>query len=222
MSEFKFTRNDRAEVVDALKEIFLSPLGADYKKNYYTPETGDEDCEKILNAAETLSGGSNITGNLMARGLELLITSGEIQPRESEEAEILAEPEEDTRPRDKNGKLLSPQQIAWSEYRTFCETASMAEINRRKQVDQGFANFVRKSLQREMTHEIGDAVVPVGAPTSPRVAPTPELVAFAQAYQAELSENLRPKGGFIKLRGEMIPYNKFIETVNRATACGLL
>jgi hypothetical protein len=221
-TEFTFTADNGQEVVDALREIFLSPLGEVYKKSYYTKESGDADLEKILRAAQLITGSPEITVNAMARALELLIDSGEIQPRDYAPAAELTEPEEDTRPRDKNGKLLTPQQIQWSEYRQFAETASTAEVNRRKQTDAGFASFVRKNLQREMSQEIGDAVVPEGTSRLPRHDANSELVDFARKYSVEPVANLKPKGGFVTLAGEQLPWSSFQLLLKRATDSHLI
>lgn len=221
MSKFTFTVDNEQEITDAFREIFLTPLGEKYKADYYDRETEDDHTAKILRAAQLVAGGPNITVNAMARGLELLISAGEIRPREEEVSEELVEPEEDTRPRDRNGRLLTDAQIKWSEYRQFAETASMAEINLRKQQDPGFANFVRKNMEREMGGGVGDAVTPVGTPSS-RVAPTQELTDFARKYQVEPYQNLKPRNGVVLLAGEHVPYSRFIDLVNRATSCGLL
>jgi hypothetical protein len=219
--QITFEGTDRQEVVDALKEIFATEIGQDYRDNYYTAGTGDEDLEKILRAAQLVTGSPNITVASMKRGLELLIDSGDLKPKDFSPSAPLEEPVEDTRPRDRNGKLLSEAQLKWSEYRKFAETASSAEIKRRKQTDGSFANFVRKSLEREMGGGVGDAVTPIGTPTS-RVAPTAELIDFARKYQVEPTQNLKPKGGYVRLGGEQIPYGTYLDLVNRAAACGLL
>jgi len=220
-NEFTFTAENAQEVTDALREIFLTPLGEDYRDNYYTKERGDDDLEKILNAAQLVAGGPNITVRNMEQALRLLIDSGEIKPRDFETATPLEEPEEDTRPRDRNGKLLTDVQIRWSEYRQFAETASMADINKRKVTDPSFASFVRKNWERQLAQPVGDAVVPVGTPTS-RVAPTQELIDFARKYQVEPSQNLKPRNGVVILAGEQIAYGRFLDLVNRSTACSLL
>lgn len=222
--QITFEASDRQEVVDALKEVFLTEIGQHYKNDCYTVENGDEDLEKILRAAQIVAGGPNLTVDAMRRGLELLVNSGEIRPRDFESSPELTEPEEDTRPRDKNGKLLTPQQIQWSEYRQFAETASMAEVRRRKETDSGFANFVRKNLQREMAQEIGDAVVPEGQANGQRTSRqiSGDLVNFVHAFRAEPSENLRPKGGYVLLGGRKIPHSELIEKIGAATNAGLL
>jgi hypothetical protein len=220
--EIVFTTDEDKEIEGALKEIFnTTEVGQGYKKNYYIKARCDEDYDKLVAAAIQITGGPFICGRHLQHALTLLIDSGEIKPKNFTPAAKFEEPEEDTRPRDRNGKLLSEAQIAWSSMRQFAETASMAEINRRKASDPEFANFVRKNLEREMSQEIGDAVVPAGAPQSKaRVNQT--LVDFARKYNAEPSQNLKPRGGFILLAGEQVPYSQFLELVNAATNARLL
>jgi hypothetical protein len=222
--QFTFTVGDRYEVVNALKEIFLTPIGESYKQNFYTEERGEEDLEKILRAAKLVVGGPNITVAAMTRGLELLIDSGEIQPKDFTPSTPLEEPVEDTRPRDKNGKLLNESQLRYKEYREFSERASMAEVNKRKQTDAGYASYIRKQLASEMNQPVGDAVIPEGQANAQRTSSqvSGDLVNFVHAFRAELSQNLKPKGGYVTLAGRQIPYSHFIEQVDAATAAGLL
>ncbi len=218
---FHYEEDDN-EVASALKNILANTeVGRDYKANYNTNATGAADYVKILNAAVAIAGGPMITEDILLHALTLLIDSGEIKSKNRTQAVQLDEPEEDTRPRDKNGKLLTPQQIQWSSFRQFAETVSMAEISRRKASDPEFANFVRKNLEREMAQEIGDRVEPAGQSTT-KTRVNQELTEFARKYNQEPSQNLRPRGGFVLLAGEQIPYPQFIELVNKATAARLL
>jgi hypothetical protein len=239
--EYRFHYDeDDHEVASALKQIFLTTeVGRDFKANYNTNATGEANYEKILNAAVRIAGGPMITEGILLHALTLLIDSGEIKRKGFTPAAQLDEPEEDTRPRDKNGKVLTPQQIQWSSFRQFVETggqrlnsqtgqleptggpASMDEINRKKQSDPEFANYVRKALQTEMNQEIGDAVTPAGEPTT-KTRANQDLVDFARKYNQEPSQNLKPRGGVVLLAGEQIPYPQFIELVNKATAARLL
>jgi hypothetical protein len=214
---------DRDELVLTLKEVFEnSEVGRLYKRSYYTTESGDIHLEQIIRAARLISGGSNVSKSNLVQALSLLLDAGEIQPKEFAPAAELTEPEPDTRPKDKNGKLLSPQQIQWSEYRQFAETASMAEVNRRKQTDAGFASFVLKNMQREMSQEIDDAVTPLGTSSLPRHDASNELVVFARKYSVEPVANLKPKGGFVTLAGEQLPWSSFQLLLKRATDSHLI
>jgi hypothetical protein len=220
--EVVFSTDEVEEIESALKHIFnTTEAGQDYQKNYASMARIDEDYDKIVRAASQIAGGSYIHEGHLQHALTLLIDSGELRPKKVTPAAQLAEPEEDTRPRDKNGKLLTPQQIQWSEFRRFAEQASMSEINLRKQSDPEFASYVRKSLQREMAQEIGDAVTPAGAPQN-KARVNQNLVDFARKYNAEPSQNLKPRGGVVLLAGEQIPYSQFLELVNAATNARLL
>jgi len=219
--EIVFTPDETKEVVDALREIFTTGIGRTYKRSYYTEERGDEDLEKILRAAQLVTGRSEVSARAMARGLELLIDSGELQPRDLTPAAPLEEPEE--RPTDKNGRPLTDGQIAWSEMRRFAETASMVEISKRKSTDPAFATFVRKNWERQLAQPVGDAVVPAGETNLlPRHTPDQHLVEFARKFQSEPSQNLKPRNGLVILAGEQLPYSQFIDLVNKATAARLL
>jgi hypothetical protein len=125
------------------------------------------------------------------------------------------------RPRDKSGKLLTPQQIQWSSFRQFAETASMAEINRRKASDPEFANFVRKNLEREMSQEIGDRVTPAGEPEKKSKA-NAELLDFVQKYNRTPSDALKPRGGYVKLDGELLPHSTYLSLIERAAQARLI
>ena len=138
------------------------------------------------------------------------------------QAAQLEEQEEDLRPRDKNGKLLTPQQIVWSEMTTFANTATPDAIRQRRHIDSVFADFVRTNLRREMAAtEVGDAVTPAGQPTT-KARASQELVDFARKYNAEPIANLRPKGGFVRLEGEQLTWATFNDLLSRASAANLL
>ena len=217
-----FSLDDDYEIESAIRHITATTeVGKDYAKNYYTTANCDSDYDKIVAGASQIAGGSFIHEGHLQHALTLLIDSGELKPKKFIQAAPLEEPVEDTRPRDKNGKLLTPQQIQWSEFRRFADQASMSEINLRKQSDPEFANYVRKALQVEMNQEIGDAVTSAGSPTA-KTRVNQNLVDFARKYNAEPSQNLKPRGGFVLLAGEQLPYSQFLELVNAATNARLL
>ena len=221
--EITFNVDDRDEMVSALKEIFATTaVGRNYKKNYYTKETGDADHEKLVKAATLVAGSENISQSHLVRALTLLLDSGEIQPKDFTQAAPLEEPQEDTRPRDKNGKLLNESQLRYREYRQFAETASMDAINKRKRTDPGFASYVRKAYEAEVKQPIGDGVVPEGQSKLPRHDVSQTLVDFARKYNAEPITNLRPKGGFVTLAGEQIRWSDFQSLLTKATEAHLI
>jgi hypothetical protein len=218
-----FSIDERDEIVSALKEIITSTeVGKLYKTEYFVSKSGDEDAEKILAAAIRVAGGELISDKDLVRALELLMDSGEIQPKNVAQSTQLEEPEEDKRPRDKNGELLTPQQIAWSEMTQFASTATPDAIRQRRHTDHIFAEFVRTNLRREMAStEVGDAVTPAGQPTT-KARASKELEAFAQKFLVEPSANLRPKNGVVSLAGELIPWPTFNDLLGKATAARLL
>jgi len=98
----------------------------------------------------------------------------------------------------------------------------MAEINRRKQTDPGFASFVVKNVQRELQQGVGDAVTPAGTSQLPRHDVNQSLAEFARKYHAEPIVNLKPKGGFVTLAGEQMTWANFQTLLNRATDAHLI
>lgn len=220
--DITFTIDDREELVSSFKEIFATTdVGRNYKKNYFTKDRSDDDCAKMIAAAQQIAGGPNISIRYLTRALELLIASGELQPKNIAQAVPLEEPEVDNRPRGRDGKPLTDSQLKWQEYRTWSESASSSERKLRMQSDPGYATFVRKAYQAEMNQEIGDAVTPSGAPTT-KVRASQDLVSFVQKFHAEPSQNLRPRNGVVLLAGEQVSYPRFIELVNAATNARLL
>jgi hypothetical protein len=109
------------------------------------------------------------------------------------EFETVSEPEQVVEPEvptDRNGRPLTPAQIAWSEYRTFSESHSMAECKQRAKTDAGYGSFFRKQYERE-TGEVGDAVDNLNQRQPVSTAPAEELVAFAAEYYKTPTEKLR-------------------------------
>ena len=218
-----FTADDREEVAYALKEILQTEIGQAYKRDYYVQERGDDDLVKILDVAEQICGSPNITVAGMERAITLLVDSGTLRPRDIPVNEELSESEPDTRPRDKNGKLLNESQLRYREYRQFSETASMAEINKRRQSDPGYASYVRKQIASEMSQPIDGAVVPAGDQRKLEGYNGDRyLVDFAHQYRVEPSKNLQPRGGYVTLAGRQIRWVDFQTLVDRASQAGLL
>src|SRR5207249_316265 len=145
----------------------------------------------------------------MVRALSLLIKVKEIRPRDFKLNTPIEAPEPDTRPRDKNGKVLSFSQLAWKSMRAWAETHGAEECRRRARDDEEFGNFMRKNLEREFAASpVPDAVVPVLQPQGKKA--TPALIEFARKYYAEKSENLKPKAGFVTLAGEQLLHKDFV------------
>lgn len=220
--EFTFTVDERTEVIDGLKEVFMTPVGLEYKRSFYVPENGDADLEKILKAAQLVAGGPNITVGAMLRGLELVLDAGEIQPNDFAAAEPeLVEPEEDTRPRDKNGKLLTAVQIAYAEHVEYANSHSAEECRRRARSDAEFGKFMRKQLSAEMSQPIGDAVTPAGEPEK-KSRETLELRKFVTDFQNTPSDLLKPRGGYVTIGGQQMRWSDYRATLEKAAQAGLL
>jgi hypothetical protein len=214
--------DDQDEVVSALKEVFTtSEAGRNYKQNFYTKETGDSDYEKLIKAAVQIAGGPMISSGNLTHALTLLIDSGEIQPRVAVQAVQLVEEPEDLRPRGRDGKVLSASQLKWQEFRVWSETASSDERKRRMSSDPDYASYVRKSLQAEMTQEIGGAVTPAGEPEK-KIKANAELVDFVHKYNRSSRDSLKPRGGYVQLDGQPLLYSTFISLVERAAQARLL
>jgi hypothetical protein len=218
-----FTIDERDELVSALKELLRSTeIGQLYTKEYFTKARADEDGDKIIAAAVQIAGGQLISSRHLEHALDLLITSGELKAKNLTQAVQLEEPEEDKRPRDKNGKLLTQAQLDWSEMTTFAQTATPDAIRQRKHVDGKFREFIQTNLRREMQEQpVGDAVVPAGQSVTKAKA-SQQLVDFAQKFLREPSSNLRPKNGMVTLAGEQITWPTFNDLLNKATAARLL
>src|SRR6266566_3063738 len=220
---FRFdARTDEDELVSSLREVVkTSDVGRDYFENYRTEESADADANLVLNAAVRVAGGFQISANDLAVALALLIETGQIKPKNFKAAVPFDEPKIDTRPRDRNGKVLSSSQLAWKAMREWAEVHTAAECRRRAVDDVEFSNFMRLNLQREMNASpVPDAVTPIGQ--SQGAKRTPELLEFARKYNKEKSENLRPKGGYVVLDGQQILHKDFVKTVDAAIAAGLI
>ena len=155
----------------------------------------------------------------IAAAFNLLIKAGQLQPREITQVTPVEEPVEDTRPRGRDGKVLTPEQLNWASMRQFAETASMAEVNARKASDPVFAAYVRKAYEAEMSQEVGDAVVPAGQTTT-KGRSNQESRAFAEAYARTPSSDLFAKGGFVVVGGQKMSVTEFETAFNKAVAAG--
>jgi hypothetical protein len=215
--------DDRDELVSALKEILASTsVGQDYKKNYHTKDRSDEDGEKIVAAAIQIAGGPMISSRHLQHALTLLIDSGEIQPRVAVQSEQISEPEPDTRPRGRDGKVLTESQLRYQEFRVWSEAASSDERKRRMSSDPNYASYVRKSYQAEMTHEIDGAVTPAGEPDK-KIKVNAELMDFVHRYNRTPSDAIKPRGGYVHLvDAPPMLYSTFIQLVERAAQARLL
>jgi hypothetical protein len=136
----------------------------------------------------------------------------ELKEREPEPA---PEPEV---PRDRNGKPLSPSQIAWGEMARWSEQASSQEIKERRRTDPAFASFYRLNIEREARETPSTQFELAGQSQNTKQA-TPELIAFAEAYRTTPVEKVRQlrSPGF-----NALGYKKYIANIEAALAAGLI
>jgi hypothetical protein len=213
--------DDRDELKSAFKEMFSTDIGKLYKKEYFTPSAVEEHEVRLVAAAQQIAGGPRISSRHLVHALTLLVDSGELQPRVAVQTAQLAEPEEDLRPR-KNGKLLTPEQIAWGEMSRFATEATSDQIRQRKNTDHKFREFIQTNLRREMDQPVDGAVTPAGEPEK-KLKASAELVDFVHKYNRTPSDALKPRGGYVHLDGQQpMPYSTFISLVERAAQARLL
>jgi hypothetical protein len=224
--EFVFDVNETEEFESALKEVLATTeIGKIYRKDYFTKESADKHSGMLVDAAlavaEDLTGKPLISRPILERALTLLIDSGKIQPKNLQAAQQLEEPEVDSRPRDKNGKLLTDVQIKFGEMTRFAQTATADAIRQRKHTDHEFLVFHQSQLRKEMAETVVGDAVSEGQPTT-KVRTSKELESFAQKYLVEPSVNLRPKNGRVSLAGEQILWSTFQDLLSRASAANLI
>lgn len=218
----RFAAGDTEEFGNALQDVWQNTeIGRQYLKEYYDQETFEEQFDLIRSTTLRVTGGNvSVDEDDIARALYLLITAGHIKPRKAAAAPYEEAPV-DTRPRDKNGKLLTAAQIAWGEMTRWANEHSSDECRKRTQTDEVFKNFMQTRLRQEMNVPIGDAVEAIGTVKSP-VAASADIRQFALDYTKESSENLRPKGGFVTIAGKQMPYAEFKRKVDEAIASRLI
>jgi hypothetical protein len=205
--EILFDLQNDQEWIDALKSLFKeTEIGQQYKSDYYVKENSQSDADQLLDAVEILFPleDNHASLNQLAAALRNLLLSGAIQPKDKAEEEPLEAPQVDLTPRDKNGRALNESQLRYQEYRQWSEEASSAEVNLRKQSDPGYASYVRKSLQAEMSStSVGDSVENLNANRQPQNSGVPSDVrAYATKYRTmsaadvrkELSPGMNPWG----------------------------
>jgi hypothetical protein len=133
------------------------------------------------------------------------------------QAEPEQQPESEV-PRDKNGKPLSPSQIAWGEMARWSHRASSQEIKERRRIDPAFASFYRLNIEREARETPSTQFELAGQSQNTKHA-TPDLIAFAEAYRTTPVEKVR------QLRSpafNALGYKKYIANIEAALAAGLI
>jgi hypothetical protein len=191
-----------------IEEVCDTPIGKQFC-SMFDSESITPAWDKVIAIHQSRSEiyGSEITFHSFLRCLTDAIRSGAIK----------TPPPPEPKPRE-----LSSSQKAWQEYRIFSESHSVNECRNRARIDSGFQNFMHKNYEREFAEQpVADGVVPVGE-VRKKIKPTAQLVEFAEKYKVEPTENLRPRGGAVKLAGALIPYSTFQDLVDRAASAGLL
>jgi hypothetical protein len=213
---------DPSQLNDAIKELAEYSSGKKYFAEYYTEETSEEDLAKIIDHSKTLYPGYDLTVKVMAGTLTQLMLAGEIKRRPDLQPQEPKEPVVDTRPRGADGRFLTEQQIAEQEFQRFVDGHSMVEITARKRSDFTFGEWYRNSFREQVASQsVGDAVTPAGAPKED-VRQSQALIDFVRVYNAEPIANLRPRGGFVSMAGEQVPYETFKALLDRATDASLI
>lgn len=107
------------------------------------------------------------------------------------------------------------------EFTEWSDTHSSTECRQRAQKDAAYGAFYRGQFVAEINStQVPDAVIPAGDPRK-NVNQTQTLRNFAAMVQKEPCENLKPRGGYITLNGEQVPYSDFRELVDRCANAGL-
>jgi hypothetical protein len=96
-------------------------------------------------------------------------------------------------PRDRNGKILSPSQLAWKEHGEYANSHSAKDCRARAQTDASFRRFMQSSYLSEMNSKPVDAGIILNAHSaspSPTEAPL-RLREFAARYLQTSADEVR-------------------------------
>ncbi|SRR5258708_1389670 len=126
--------------------------------------------------------------SVLQAGGVVRVSIGQCEFETVPEPEPVVEPE--VVPTDRNGRPLTPAQIAWSEYRTFSESNSMEVCRQRAKTDAGYGSFFRKQYERQ-TGEVADAVDNLNQRKQVSAPQAEALVAWAAEYHRTPVEKLR-------------------------------
>jgi hypothetical protein len=177
---------------EILEQLYASQEWADFRARFdmsldVNNELGNLVLEEKLGPNAKLADYKNIFKAIIAAGGVVTVRGQRCEFETVPEPEQIVEPEV---PTDRNGRPLTPAQIAWSEYRMFSESHSMQECRNRAKTDAGYGSFFRKQYERE-TGEVGDAVNNLNQRQQVSAPPAEELVAFAAEYYKTPTEKLR-------------------------------
>ena len=214
-----FDVNDLEVLGAVLQNLKNTDVWKRFARDYFTREREADYIALLQQTCERLAGsGDEVRYSHVLKALTLLMDSGYYVKKSVRKPieEPSAEPAAPAVPVDKNNKPLTASQLKWQEYRQWSETASASEVNLRRRSDpDGYGAYVRKSLEREMASEIGDAVKPSGDHEK-KIKANDELIDFVAKYNRTPSDQLRPVAGYVKLAGEQMLYATYISFVERA------
>jgi hypothetical protein len=231
--------NEGNEIKDMVKEFMSSETGRKYRSGFYVKERSDDDLGAAIALAQKRAKRDEISVKELIQAFVTLMDANVIPRRSEDETnwqKLTAPPEPpDTRPRDRNNKILSESQLKWRSFRIYCEgdkdqgilPASMEEIKRRKREDPEFAVFYRKNWEQQLAEStkvnVPDAVVPANQRVKDGRKVSPELLSFAAAYTKTSVSQLSPKGGFVTLfDGKQMSWTDFTAKQKLAAEAGLI
>jgi len=144
--------------------------------------------EDLLEEESPLIDYEKLLQNIVAAGGVVKVRGERYEFEVVPTVEPVVEPE--VVPTDRNGRPLTQAQIAWSEYRTFSESHSMAECKQRAKTDAGYGLFFRKQYEKQ-TGEVADAAENLNA-KAPQAEQIPGNVkVFADNYRTMPTAEIR-------------------------------
>jgi len=164
--------------------LFVEKLGDD---------PGIEDYRRLLKniirsgGVARLSTIKDSSGNVLLEAGQYEFELKEVVPEPTPEPEV---------PRDRNGNPLTSSQLQWREFAIWANDPSTSSetIRQRRLTDRSFAEFYRRSLEREATETPSTQFELAGqSPVKAKSAITPELIAFAEEYRKTPTQEVRKR-----------------------------
>ena len=139
---------------------------------------------------------------------------------ELKQSESVPAPEPEV-PRDRNGNPLNSAQLEWRQFAIWSNDPSTSSemIRQRRLTDRSFAEFYRRSLEREAQETPSTQFELAGQSQTQSRQATPELIAFAEEYRKTSVEKVR------QLRSPAfnpLGYKTYIKNIETALAAGLI
>jgi hypothetical protein len=172
-------------------------------------DTG-ENLDAILEAAQERFDRDEINMTEFSQVAKSLWMLGDLKPKPAPVAPVAAP------------KQLSASQQAWSEFRQYTESHSVAECKARARADEGYRKFLNTNLQREMAQApVGDGVVSIGTQATRQdrgVKITQALNDFAVEFRQMSSDEVRKRRN-IATNAHAAEFNRSLDL---AISAGLL